>query len=160
MLVDAYVAKTNLLGSARILTHAREAWAWRLRKLVEVERILVTVRNRSKIPETPPTCLQMDFYLFGGRSSGFRLDSQGPEIGRFRYVIIDRGRLSRTCCLRRYWRENGVKGPQKQGAALTTSENNSLRCESEALATSRFTGSRAQAVPRHATLCFLSLPTF
>ena len=80
------------------------------------------------------------------------------------YVIFDRGGLSRTCCLRRYWRENCVEGPQKQGAALRTSENNSLRCESQALATSWFTGSRAQAIRRHVTsrfgveLCFLNLP--
>ena len=95
-------------------------------------------------------------------------------IGRFRkhnatsnatwYVIFDRGGLSRTCCLRRYWRENCVEGPQKQGAALRTSENNYLRCESQALATSWFTGSRAQAIRRHVTsrfgvaLCFLNLP--
>ena len=43
-------------------------------------------------------------------------------------------------------------------------ENNSSRCEGQALATSRFTGSRAQAIPRHVTsrfgvaLCFLNLP--
>ena len=61
-------------------------------------------------------------------------------------------------------RENGVKGPHKQGAALRTSENNSLRCEGQAQATSRLTGSRAQAIPRHVTsrfgvaLCFLNLP--
>ena len=79
-------------------------------------------------------------------------------------VIIDRGGLSRTCCLRRHWRENGVTGPQKQDVALRTSENNSSRCEGQALATSRLTGSRAQAIPKHVTsrlgvvLCFLNLP--
>ena len=98
---------------------------------------------------------------------------QVPIIGRFRkhkrpqiatwYVIIGRG-LSRRCCLRRYWRENGVTGPQKQGVSLRASEKNSLRCERRAPATSRLTGSRAQAIPRHITsrfgvaLRFLNLP--
>ena len=101
--------------------------------------------------------------------------SLARSMGRFRKhnatsnrdvnVIIDRGGLSRTCCLRRHWRENGVTGPQKQGVALRTPENNSSRCEGQALATSRLTGSRAQALPKHVTsrfgvaLCFLNLPS-
>ena len=46
-------------------------------------RILVSAGNSSKLPETPPKRLQMDSNCLWDCLCGFRVNSQGSEIGRF-----------------------------------------------------------------------------
>ena len=69
---------------AKSLGYGPWFWAW---------WILVSAGNRSKLPETPPICLQMDFKFLRDCSCKFRVNFQNSEIGRFwaKSLGINRG---------------------------------------------------------------------